>query len=437
MLKRILGIMICALLLGGYTDTSHASSLAEPKDEYVIVIDPGHGGSNCGTTSNENFMEKEITLKTAKGLVDELSKYDGVKVIMTRSGDEELSLKERAVYAKEVGADYLFSLHYNASENHTMFGTEVWIPLYSPYHAPCYQFAYLHQLQMQELGLFSRGIKTRINEQGTDYYGVIRESVALGVPAVIIEHCYVDESRDIGYCDEDADYVEFGKRDAIAIAQFLGLESVEEDVSIWNMTAQDIVAGTYEDRTKPDSCDIVAEYMDRENKLLTLTVKASDKDSAIMYYDYTTDGGVTFSKLYPWPQSNMLTGEYDKEFSLILELDEAKAHMVYVRAYNKFDLYKESNVLSNFKSIADKPQNLTESKEPSSLEGEGTTKTEGVVQEGTKQDTSNYQEYVPVLSEKENNQSVRSVILCLFVVIWTVLLIAMGVVVYRFFVKRK
>lgn len=437
MLKRILGIVIFVLLSGVFSGSVQASSLVEPKGEYIIVIDPGHGGSNSGTTSNENFMEKEITLKTAKGLVDELSKYDGVKVLMTRNGDEDLSLKERAVYAKEVGADYLFSLHYNASEKHTMFGTEVWIPLYSPYHAPCYQFAYLQQLQMQELGLFSRGIKTRINEQGTDYYGVIRESVALGVPSMIIEHCYVDESRDIDYCDEDADYVEFGRRDAIAIAQFLGLEPVKADVDIWNMSAQDIVVTTYEDRTKPDSCDIVAEYMDRENKLLTLTVSAGDKDSAIMYYDYTVDGGVTFSKLYPWPQSNMLTGEYDKEFSLILELDEAKDHMVYVRAYNKFDLYKESNVLSNFKSIQDKPKDLTESKEPSSLEGEGTTKTEGVVQEGTKQDTSNYQEYVPVLSEKENNQSVRSVILCLFVVIWSVLLIAMGVVVYRFFVKRR
>ena len=53
-----------------------------------------------------------------------------------------------------------------------MFGTEVWIPLRAPYHSYCYKFAYLQQLEMQDLGLFSRGIKTRKNEQDKDYYGI-------------------------------------------------------------------------------------------------------------------------------------------------------------------------------------------------------------------------------------------------------------------------
>lgn len=134
--------------------------------------------------------------------------------------DTKLSLAERAAFAKAVEADFLFSIHYNASEEHELFGSEVWVPLEAPYNAYGYQFGCTLLPKLEEKGLFIRGIKTRKNDKGTDYYGIIRESVALGIPAVIIEHCHVDEVRDYPYCDSQEKQQAFGYEDADAIAQF-------------------------------------------------------------------------------------------------------------------------------------------------------------------------------------------------------------------------
>ena len=147
-MKKLL-FCLCFILIFAYCDTkAYAQPLFEQKDKYVIVIDPGHGGENKGTIANPSFEEKDILMKTALALVKELEKYEQLEVYLSRSEDVDISLRDRAVFAKEVKADFLFSLHYNASENHSMFGTEVWIPLKAPYHSQCYKFAYLQQLEI-------------------------------------------------------------------------------------------------------------------------------------------------------------------------------------------------------------------------------------------------------------------------------------------------
>ena len=330
--------------------TVDASELFPPKDKYIIVIDPGHGGKNLGTESNPNYKEKDILLKTAKALVKELEKYDQFEVYMTREEDVDLELHERAKFAKSVNADFLFSLHYNASENHTLFGTEVWIPLNAPYHAYGYKFAYLQQLQMQDLGLFSRGIRTRKGDNNTDYYGIIRECAARNIPAVIIEHCYVDEERDALYCDEEADFEEFGRRDAIAIAKFFGVHEDLSDIpeELYKIKKNAIMSHTIEDHTGPNVCKITEEYADYENGVLTVQVKANDKQTQIMYYTYSIDGGKTFSKFYPWPDTNLLTGEQPLSFSLMLNIPDGYIPKVKVRTYSKNEFYTSSNMLKNF-----------------------------------------------------------------------------------------
>ncbi|MDE5747179.1 MAG: N-acetylmuramoyl-L-alanine amidase, partial [Acetatifactor sp.] len=144
----------------------------QQNENIVVVIDPGHGGSNEGTTEN-GFCEKEMTLTTALALYDRLTQYDGVTVYLTRTDDTESSLADRAMFAKSVGADYLFSIHYNASETHELFGSEVWVPLTAPYNVYGYQFGCTLLSRLQEKGLFIRGIKTRKNDRGTDYYGIL------------------------------------------------------------------------------------------------------------------------------------------------------------------------------------------------------------------------------------------------------------------------
>ena len=95
--------------------------LQEIKERPVIVIDPGHGGENQGTLEGK-LDEKYMTLTTALAMYEELCLYDNVDVYLTRTKDTDLTLKERAEFAKSVNADFLFSVHYNASVNHELFG---------------------------------------------------------------------------------------------------------------------------------------------------------------------------------------------------------------------------------------------------------------------------------------------------------------------------
>ena len=196
----LLPALLCTLLFP--LPSQAAPRLQDVGEELVIVIDPGHGGENQGTIEN-NHEEKTMTLVTAMAMYQELQLYENVQVYLTRTTDQELSLKERAEYAASVNADFLFSIHYNASENHELFGSEVWVSSLSPYNGYGYQFGYEFLTDMRDKGLFLRGVKTRLNSAGIDYYGIIRESVALQVPALIIEHCHVDEQRDAGYCDSN------------------------------------------------------------------------------------------------------------------------------------------------------------------------------------------------------------------------------------------
>ncbi len=354
------------------------SRFAHQDRDIVVVIDPGHGGDNEGTKEN-GFCEKEMTLTTALALYDRLSQYDGVTVYLTRTDDTKLSLAQRAKFAQSVGADFMFSIHYNASENHELFGSEVWVPLTAPYNAYGYQFGCTLLTQFQEKGLFIRGVKTRINDRGTDYYGILRESVALGVPAILIEHCHVDEVRDYPYCDSQEKQQNFGYEDAEAIARFLGLSSESLGVdhsggpqdpflqTVYAMDTDKVVASTLQDTTAPEICDIEKVSEDYENLEAVIQVAAADYDSPLIYYAYSLDGGVTYSPRQPWPGSNTLTGEYQDVFQVTLEIPENLIPSIRIKAYNQFEITAESNVLEGY-MVFRRPQEEV----PESVETMGT-----------------------------------------------------------------
>ena len=100
------------------------ASAAEP---VVVVIDPGHGGKNLGTEYLA-IPEKYYTMVVAQHMKEQLEKYQNVKVYLTHTTDIDMSLKERAEFAASVNADFLFSLHFNMSLSHALYGSEVWVP---------------------------------------------------------------------------------------------------------------------------------------------------------------------------------------------------------------------------------------------------------------------------------------------------------------------
>lgn len=358
-----------------------ADRLQDTGDRLVIVIDPGHGGDNRGTLEN-NHEEKFMTMTTARAMYDELIKYDGVEVYLTRTEDVSMTLKERAEFAASVDADFMFSIHYNASENHELFGSEVWVSSVSPYNGYGLQFGNEFLTEAREMGLLIRGVKTRLGDKG-DYYGIIRESVELGVPALIIEHCHVDNDRDTDYCDSDADLKAFGVADATAAARYFGLGSRELGVdysghSLIDASTTSLNSLTKNDDTEPDVCEIAPEKGDDGRPVVTdgvlaINVTAADYDSPLMYYSYSLDGGVTFSEREIWPGCDALTGAYMDTFRLELEIPAGITPEIILRAYNPYDLYKDSNLLKIPGTVVEEP----ESSPPPQGKGDETISTSG------------------------------------------------------------
>ncbi|MBR3305634.1 MAG: N-acetylmuramoyl-L-alanine amidase [Lachnospiraceae bacterium] len=349
-MKKTAAIILAFIVLMTSFPSYAAGRIQTYGDELVIVIDPGHGGSNEGTDVYLP-LEKERTLVTAKAMAAELERYANIKVYLTRDGDKELSLKERAEFAASVQADFIFSIHYNASEEHDVFGTEIWIPARAPLHAMGYQFADLWMQEMQGMGLHPRGIKTRLNDKGTDYYGIIREATAKAIPAVILEHCHLDAPQDRPWCDEEEDMKAFGRADATAVAKYFGLMSNNGDIDYvsWPLAEihpDEVWVFPLGESSEPESCELELVALDEESGEAEFEVMAEDSDELLQYFAYSLDGGESYSPPEVWPGYAPNHTENAESTSFKLTLPKGRDTEVKVRVYNRYDRKTESETVS-------------------------------------------------------------------------------------------
>ena len=77
----------------------------------VIALDPGHGGIDPGAIGVSGVREKDIALAASRELKKALEKTGRYKVVMTRSRDVSLGLRQRIARARRAAADVFVSLH--------------------------------------------------------------------------------------------------------------------------------------------------------------------------------------------------------------------------------------------------------------------------------------------------------------------------------------
>lgn len=196
----------------------------------VIALDPGHGGEETGA-EYYGLQEKNINLQMAELLKKELEQYTGVKVVLVRENDEIVTLGERARRAGEVNADILLSLHFNASVSHTSNGASIYISTGERYRKDLQKFADNLLGEFEAIGLDNAGTFARVTQLGgrradgtfDDYYGVLRHSYNYGMPAMIIEHCFMDAEKDKQYFSTREGLQSLAKADANGIAAYYGL----------------------------------------------------------------------------------------------------------------------------------------------------------------------------------------------------------------------
>jgi N-acetylmuramoyl-L-alanine amidase len=77
----------------------------------VVVIDPGHGGIDSGAIGKDGLLEKDVTLKFGLELARQLRLGGKLEPVLTRDGDEFLSLGDRVEVARRQRAALLISVH--------------------------------------------------------------------------------------------------------------------------------------------------------------------------------------------------------------------------------------------------------------------------------------------------------------------------------------
>ncbi|MCL2859193.1 MAG: N-acetylmuramoyl-L-alanine amidase [Oscillospiraceae bacterium] len=243
MKKRILIPMIILLLMIIIISINTTSKATDENDNIVVVLDPGHGGNDPGAVNTSlNLIERDLNLKISQYTKQELDKYAGIRTFQTHYGvpvnQDPPTLQQRADIANGLHADLLISQHINAIDSTTKVqGAEVYVTRDTSqdiFNKNCTKLGNIILNNLSALGIKNRGIFTKPvtsqsdtpvypDGQVADWYGIIRNPMFYGIPAMIVEHCYIDSS-DTQFINTDAKLQKIGQADAKAIVDFYGLQ---------------------------------------------------------------------------------------------------------------------------------------------------------------------------------------------------------------------
>ena len=108
-------------------ETARAKVLALPgKRQRTIVLDPGHGGRDPGATAVNGAYEKDLALAFALFAKRELEKSGRYRVLLTRDGDEFISLDERVQFARKSEADLFIAIHADTFRGASVRGATIY-----------------------------------------------------------------------------------------------------------------------------------------------------------------------------------------------------------------------------------------------------------------------------------------------------------------------
>ncbi|CCY53874.1 n-acetylmuramoyl-L-alanine amidase [Coprococcus sp. CAG:782] len=166
--------------------------------DYVVCLDPGHGGRFTGTQGLDGTYEKDDTLKIALEVKKALENR-GVKVVMTRTDDSDIELDERAAIANDANADLFLSLHRNyTAGDKSAKGFEVWIHSTNSDTSRAIASAILEGLD--KVGISEdRGVKVGTQGDSEHNYAVIRDT---NMTSVIAELGFMSNQEDLDLFNE-------------------------------------------------------------------------------------------------------------------------------------------------------------------------------------------------------------------------------------------
>ncbi|MDF2633344.1 MAG: cell wall hydrolase/autolysin [Pelosinus sp.] len=175
--------------LSEYLTNQSQQSQKHPLQGKVIVVDPGHGGSDAGAIGPNHVAEKNVTLAIGNDLQKLLSD-GGATVIMTRTSDQDVAteavsdieeLQARVDIANQGNADLFISIHTDAFAEHGTGTTTYFYPGSNDDLARVVQDSMVSQLN-----LYDRG------SQPSDYY-VLKHT---NMPAILTEAAFISNPNE-------------------------------------------------------------------------------------------------------------------------------------------------------------------------------------------------------------------------------------------------
>lgn len=99
-----------------------------PSQEFVVAIDPGHGGDDTGAIGNHKHLkEKDVVFTVSKQLAALINAQPGMRAYLVRQGDYYVGLRKRMVLAREQGADLFISIHADSFKDPKASGASVYV----------------------------------------------------------------------------------------------------------------------------------------------------------------------------------------------------------------------------------------------------------------------------------------------------------------------
>lgn len=212
-LIALFSLCVCAvvtMLIVGGTDGLYDLTQREfVRDEKVICIDPGHGGTSSGAAKGPR-LEKDDNLRLSLAVRDILTER-GYEVVMTRDSDSDVSLEERCKIANRARASLFVSLHRNASESGK--GMEMWVHSSKPTDDTLLAESILSNLESAGISA-NRGIHSGYRDGADLNYYINRHTKMASCLA------------EIGFITSDGDNRDFDEKlSAYALAIADGIES--------------------------------------------------------------------------------------------------------------------------------------------------------------------------------------------------------------------
>lgn len=300
----------------------------------VVVLDAGHDDSHAGARAN-GLTEESMTLKVANYCKEYLeANYTNVVVYMTRtsgacphpgtsSTDDNAA---RVDYAHSVGADVYVSIHFNSTGvgTTTATGAMVFYPN-SNYNndAGSKGSVVASKIieQLAKLGLKNNGIKIRNSEDNTtypdgslaDYYGVIRRSKLYGIPAVIVEHAFVNNPSDAAFLSSEDNLKKLGVADALGIA------------NAWNLSTEEV---------EYDADDLFVSDVDSVNGSFKITLKGATPTSRIASVKFKVYPTSDSSESYLYTAKDEGKGTYTATANVANHNKETGTYKIIAYAYD-------------------------------------------------------------------------------------------------------